>query len=156
MSANYYYWLLFQIATAQTGPCFFFVQTPFDTSKQFVLRVCAASLFWVLINTIMYIDSCLCNIFNFLSNNNSLSQSASSWTGRCHFILEAIQAVRQYWCVKFNFICNHDVSDLKICSAQESRSQLHSRLDHPPKPMAKATSIDCLFCFNTSYSMLAI
>jgi len=27
----------------------------------------------------MYIDSYPCNIFNFLSNSNSLSQSASSW-----------------------------------------------------------------------------
>jgi len=41
----------------------------------------------------MYIDSCLCNIFNFLSNSNSLSQSASSWTALVRPSLEYASVV---------------------------------------------------------------
>ena len=44
----------------------------------------------------MHSCSSLCDLSTLFSNRNSLSQSASSWTGRCHSIRDAIPYEKPY------------------------------------------------------------
>ena len=77
----------FSNSNSSNGAVLLFVQTPFDAAKQSVLRLALTSFVGVGQRFVEYIHVAVFAIFpTSFSNRNCLSQSASSYPGRCHSI----------------------------------------------------------------------
>jgi len=105
-----YYWLHFRTATAQTGLCFFCTDA-IRCGQIISIGACATEFCWCGIETNKdcWMHSCRCLGDISSLNRNSLSQSASSCTGRCHSIQEAIQ----HWTLQICFLVYTSLFSIK-------------------------------------------